>query len=731
LSLGPGQVAIVPVTFLPRFPNLEHENAENAYREAIPPPLLSDTSTADLVQLVGEEILNNAEYIRATPTSLPSLSSHRRSNLDPSFLPVGDEFEVSTTVVVDTSRGVVKLPITASSIRDNTYGIPDVIRFYHKAKPKERVRVQEDSRKDEDLKKTKRSSSSSKGSLASLSGNGVVRLYTLYTSHEGAPGKGRHSSSEPERDCYDLFLSNPSPDKEMEVSEVLISRPEMMSVEFDPRRLLLTADIPLITTGPSQVIREWTEEGPMYLPPDSEDNYVATVCTSTSGGVLEDDKSGLYLEEMSNWIDSGNPEKSLGFLQVRTDSETLFIGLERAEALLPPLLLKSSLDQRDQNLLASASPTHINAATSPSSVLLRAVPERINFRVLSSANPVATANISLQNKSPVPIRIMRISVGINTADDDDKEEIARRTGLQMKVEFGKNRSINLGTTKEAEPPLKPFVLPAAGTVDDALAVSCSVSWNSALVNLNQDSFQFSGTLILRGTMDTELNYDEWRHEMLENPYRDFHLVLEIPYSITVLNGRVEVIIERSTHPFPQIWGAQPWDRSGRAISALFFPLTQFEVLDDPNDPLPTQSYRGDSEIGHDLRIISNMAMQLSLEDATVLDGNSTTTGELAADSLCRRFNVSLTSSTEVSSSYPEFEELGFLALQYNFPDNGRSGQKRRSGGKSRNRAHHNLLPECNYEPRRYRCPSRPTHHFPRPSRRFLPESSFRDYPRQV
>ena len=49
LSLGPGQVAIVPVTFLPRYPLLENDNI-GFHNDATVPPVLSATARADCWQ---------------------------------------------------------------------------------------------------------------------------------------------------------------------------------------------------------------------------------------------------------------------------------------------------------------------------------------------------------------------------------------------------------------------------------------------------------------------------------------------------------------------------------------------------------------------------------------------------------------------------------------------------------------------------------------------------------
>ena len=307
LSLGPGQVAIVPVTFFPRYPNLEHDNTHRVRRDSTSPPSLSATAAADLLQIVGEEAFGQAGHVRSIQLPVHLASSQRRSNLDLSVLPEGDEFEVSTTVLVDTSHGVVRLPISASSVRQNSYGIPDAIRFHRKQEteaPSGAPSI------EEDLANTK--APSFRESSGSILADGVVLIDTVYTSNFDV-SDSVNSPSDPELDCYDIFISNPSLDREMEITDVLVSIPEMFNVEFDPERLLAAPDISLGAAKPARAIQEWMEGSPMYIPPDSEGNYIATVCLAEDIIESPDDTSWIFFDEMSDWIDYGYPENSLGF----------------------------------------------------------------------------------------------------------------------------------------------------------------------------------------------------------------------------------------------------------------------------------------------------------------------------------------------------------------------------------------------------------------------------------
>ena len=648
LSLGPDQVAIVPVTFLPRYPELESENINASPGESKHPPSLSSTARLDLVELVGDGVLEVLERKKHINFLEQGSSPKRRNNIDASLLPEGDEFEVSTTVVVDTSRGVLQLPISATSVRQNAYNIPDTIFFHHPSV------VGDGTADPASLQESISTFIPLSSQSASISAEGVVLIDTINAIGNSIDGKPNLSPPEPERECYDLYLSNPSLDNELEISEILISRPELMSVEFDPSRILLAPDFVMISTRPSQVIREFTEEGPMYLPADSVDNYVATICTAPNGEVVRDDSSGEYLEEMSNWIDSGNPERSLGFVQIRTDAETLFIGLERFED--APATESFSREQ----LSSSSKPDDLDASAM-SEILLKAVPDHLDFHLMSSASPAVVAHVSLNNKSPVPIRIMRVTVAMDTNGEEDMPESTKRMGLKLNVTMGGK---NL-PGQDSGSHLNSLILGAAESVEYALTVSCAVDSDVPLGNQKQDPQHFTGVILIRGTMDMDSSYENWRKEILRNPYSETHLTLELPYTVSVLNGRVEVMIDRSTHPYPQIFGSKAWDETGQAIAALFFPMTQFEANEGSELPLPTQSYQ-ESEIGHDLRVLSNMAVPLKLEGAEILDASGSTEG--VPESICSKFNVSVTTPFKTALNNSEFEELGFLALQYKFSD---------------------------------------------------------------
>lgn len=642
LSLGPGQLAVVPVTFLPRYPDSEKDMYPRQSASTTSPPI-SSAARADLADLIGESAMASFDILKQAYSS-GSSTPRRRNNLDWASHQGGNKFEVKTSIVIDSSRGVLQVPITASSTRDNPYSIPDIIRFHHSRSMRE----------DGVSSRTSSSGlSMTEPSISPTDGAAILSAVPFHHDDLDKVTTRKHPKIiDAARDCYDVYMSNPSLDTDLEVVEVLISRPDLMSVEVDPSRLALQSDLMTIPLQPAQVAREWTEEGPLYIPPDSVDNYVVTVCTAPTG-VVEDPIAVAYLEEMSNWIDTGNQEESLGFVQIRTDQDTLFIVVDRYLEKVEdePLTTAPLTPGGSEDSIAEVAPNASRSILESSSSLLKASPNQLAFQFISSKSPPLTNFISLQNKSPVAIRIMRVAVSIDEGKDASTRSIIEYLGLQINATQNTNYSR--------------VEIPATGFLENAIMVSCRVNSQSHSRALHRASFNFTGSIVVRGTMDTDLNYENWKEAIIGDPSRDMHVTAEIPYKVSVLNGRIEVTLERSTHPYPQLYESQGWDSSGRVISALFFPSSQFDSPVGSEAPLPSQRYLQSKVIAHDLRVMSNMAISLTLDSVQIVDenGHGIQSNE---ESPCSRFNVSIVKAPASTKKYTEFEDLGHLSFQYKF-----------------------------------------------------------------
>ncbi|KAL3921670.1 MAG: hypothetical protein SGILL_002627 [Bacillariaceae sp.] len=456
------------------------------------------------------------------------------------------------------------------------------------------------------------------------------------------------------------------PDRELKILEAMVSKPEYISVQFDPQRMAAPDLTLLVETRPSHAVRQWSQEGPLYLPPDSEQNYVLTLCTALHGEVEKGKEAETYLEEMIKWIDTGNQSQKLGFVQIRTDTETLFIELEHSDD-VPILSLSSASNRTEQSnggrieklelpdTTAGDVGTKNGAATT--SLLLKSFPDSFDFNLISTSIAPMHAHIGLQNLSPVPIRVMRVTAAIEAGGNEMAKQEVDSLGLKVKIAtLSTDHVVELGKGFE------PLVLPSATYVDKALTMSCTVDPDPSVIDSGKQVFDFNGTLIVRGTMETGLSYQEWLEGTLENPYRDEHLTVEIPFSVSLRNGRIEALIKGSSHPYPQLFAARPWDITGRAISHLFFPLNPYAAVPGSEDALPPQNFIGANEIRHDLSILSNLLSPLSLIGSEVVDVETPNDPE----SLCHRFNVTMTRSRDDAQSYHGFDEIGTVVLKYHF-----------------------------------------------------------------
>jgi len=157
LDLGPGQVAIVPITFLPRFPSeFEYEEAtESSTLDDVlsedgtgrtppqppPPPRLTlskfqEADRRDVLEYSGSE-WSEATAVRRNRNNLEHVSSPPPRPYHVDHQDRWPKHTVSATILVETDRGdTIELPLEASSVRRNSFGLPDAIHFdMHQEKP--------------------------------------------------------------------------------------------------------------------------------------------------------------------------------------------------------------------------------------------------------------------------------------------------------------------------------------------------------------------------------------------------------------------------------------------------------------------------------------------------------------------------------------------------------------------------------------------------------------------
>ena len=157
LRLGPGQVAIVPIAVLPRYPfsyRKEFDTTQDRYtntsssgqRHRKPMPVLSTYQRADweecmddmeaMIDLRGDISITDENDDHYYPTAPHPHRRPRRNNLHLSEAPhlepvyMDERFRLKTTIIIDTSRGNVRCPFEINSRRYNLFGLPDFITFH-------------------------------------------------------------------------------------------------------------------------------------------------------------------------------------------------------------------------------------------------------------------------------------------------------------------------------------------------------------------------------------------------------------------------------------------------------------------------------------------------------------------------------------------------------------------------------------------------------------------------
>ena len=353
LRLDPGAVAIVPVTFLPRYPHDEIDMPmPSKYVEggdSAPP--LSSYQRADLAHLVGDEALEGR----------PCFSAQRRNNLryhEEASRNHGKLYEVHTSIIVDTSRGRSIMPLSASSLRTNHYRVPERIRFHPPpAKPE------------------------------SKSSSGTLLLQTVDRSGDGS------AIESPFYDCYDLYIYNPRTET-LKISEVAVSKPfsiVLFNIDEDAR----------LQNG-KQTITDWA--GGEKIVNSGETQYVTTVCPIGTENPL--DWVVKPTHEGESWqIDYSRLDVNLGYLQLKTEQDTLFVLLEWFLTVQHLQLEVNKQTRRETLNLPRDKPNEKSRLT--------AKPTTLNSHLVPFVTTQIKMEVSIHNVFPVPIKVMRVSLLID------------------------------------------------------------------------------------------------------------------------------------------------------------------------------------------------------------------------------------------------------------------------------------------------------------------------------
>ncbi|KAI2491108.1 hypothetical protein MHU86_23459 [Fragilaria crotonensis] len=517
LRLEPGAVAIVPLTFLPRYPHDEldiPEQPEAAYsRDSA--PLLSTYQHTDLAHLVGNEALEGQPCLE-----------HRRNNLDynrKTSRSKGKLYEVHTSILVETSRGTSVVPLSASSVRSNHYRVPERIRF----RPPPIT--------------SKRETTS-----------GALRWKTVDRS------KGEQVSVLPSNDCYDLYLYNPRTEA-LHISEVTISKPDSVA--------LFNLDL----DGPLRNATRLRNDagGEVQVVKHGETQYVTTVCPLNAdfplNWMLKPKRPG------DPWqIDYSQLDINLGYLQVKTEQDTLFILLEwylTIEHLQQEADRQTEYDNRKQRLLK------------PKLSKLKARPETLSADLVPYVSVNEKIMVSIQNIASAAVKVMRISLLI----DEDKAKVLNRTGTQVNLKSNLEPSCDARTRLDGDEGSEYLECKESGIIDrnsiwtDAMQLEVRIDSNSTMDYLRSEGglIEVTGSVVVTATTDIKSSHEEWLGLMKRNPYNSENVMVEIPWTVKLVDGRLYAVMANSTSPHVHlrhdvVAAAAEID----AVDAFFFPLSR-------------------------------------------------------------------------------------------------------------------------------------------------------------
>lgn len=678
---------------------------------------LSVFQEADWLDMLDEEDpLKNR-----TPDSRPSqeVQFHRqhRNNLSsaaPHKKP--SRYQTISTIWVETDHGVVEAPIAATSIRENSFQLPDVIYFnVQRSSVQQRVQSKEDDHDnnhhqsdsnpdDHDrriqetvnliqLVKQKERNGSSTSFTAptttmacghvckpnSAKWNWIIdrkmvpQRQPSDTTNKDAvllEQKASPPMRDKTRDCFDLYLENPAVSADLRVTEVSLSMPERASLHILPSRAQLYEPL-LATSAPRKVINEWRTvsnsifgdlgERALMVPADGAQHYLVTVCASRNDTTEKTMQSieAVNNEETENishsiadvvkWIDSGR-NNSLGFLQIKTSHDTLFIGLQETHhSLQKPHILDGFNAEHDRQFVDNNS--------------FLANPEKLNFHFISSTTPQSKASVDIINDSTKSLKIMRAAIAVKPIERNYTHSFVQSGDWQILQleEFGIQLNLAMSERKISAP------IAPHETVKNAVEILCTLDRNDVMQKIANTSLTFKGALVLRGTTRLDWTSETWEEAIKENPHLDASVVIEVPFSIHVTHGRVGFLAEDSSHPLPPFWLMEPYDNILDVVAGAHFPLHTSIVTSSLSERekqrLPSNSAKG---FAHYLRIFSdrNLDMQLAVDETDVVGRDSN-----KGASFCECFDTSIVERGP--SEYidlGDLDNLGLLLLRYRYPE---------------------------------------------------------------
>jgi len=523
LTLKPGQVAVVPISFFPQFPVRYHDSLDglrgNAHGKHSSSQGLSAAAAAELADLMSLDA-----------TSPPHLNE--------------EEHVVHATLHMNTSRGNVEAPVKATSIRKNVYGLTDSIVF-----------------RDD------------------LSGSSIPELSNIY-------------------------IDNPSSTEELRILEVFPSNPDSVKVEYLVQQREHRMNHPMDKHGRKHI--HPSIDSPVAIPPGGKGFYVGSV--------------RLVRGKSSSYNDSSMVQ-DLGFVHIRTNTDHLIVSVDRFAG-----------GPDEVSILGDPSRNEMKVMT--------ASPSLVDFGMLNVPYEQASkVGINITNHSPMPLRLMRVTIGIDVPTDPSLGKSSEYDGddLNIAVEMGNTESLHGGDV---------IIPPNGGVADNALIISCSSSPQDSASYVSDQPKQYKGTILIRGGNANE-DFEEWRQNVRNNPTAAQHLVLEVPFTVKILHGSIDFELDQLHFPY---WKHLGYDH---------------ELVSLEGDGKGKKRKRSSPvfSMKRTLYFVNKFPINLSFRSIRI--GNST--GASGNDDLCQRFGISSFEDNEASSNTARSgERWGGVTLQFIF-----------------------------------------------------------------
>jgi len=600
LTLEPGSVAIVPLTFLPRYPHDEHDMPKPSFstiESAESAPLLTSYQKSDLSHLVGEEALEGR----------PHHSEARRSNLNDKASETTQQidlkYEVKTSVIVQTNRGATSMPLNASSIRSNDYRVPERIRFHAAGQSKRKVKSSDP---------------------------------ILLQSIDRVPME-KERTKLPFSDCYDLFIYNPRNDS-LSILEVLVSKPDsvsMFNIEND-------ADM----KNSSNSFSDWG--GAEKEVASTASDYVITVCPNKITNPLN------VLEKSEEVKDLSKVDINLGYLQVKTEQDTLFV------------LLEWYLTMEELNKVAAKEINTSSTMEERQDHRMKGRPSELKMFLVPNAAPQSRMKLSIQNTGTVPIKIMRLSLFL----DKSHSQILAETKLQlhlksnlMDTSCNSVSSVARDVVKEEESCKKEGIINEGEVLKEAIYLDIEVDSNLTMhfLRRNGEASKITGVVLVTATTDIDDDFHDWYNSMKSNPFSRSKVVLEVPWAIKMVDGQVHAVINSSNMPSKILRHEITSSIGPGEIKSLFFPYEPLDRRDWTYWPgVKGRMYDYNSNVvRHTIRFVSLSNTPLNVTKVGIERDRADPHSKI-----CDRFRIS--KGRQSLEAHDNFFDLGSILIEYSF-----------------------------------------------------------------